>query len=479
MIIPHKEAFPVQPRFGESVMSRKSVLVPLAIIVAGASMVAILVLSRRPPDQQPAHETARIVDAIVVRPMTVVPSVTAFGEAAPDRTWAAVARVSGRVAWQSDKLKDGDFVREGDELLHLDDSEYRIAISRAKAEIEQRQARLDELAINRANLEIQVDLFRQALEFRERELERQQNLQESRAVSASVVDQQRIAVLEQRRAFAAQSASLEQLPSQIDFLRAELAAAEANLRQAEFDLASTLFKAPFDGRLDGVAVEINQYVPVGQTFLKLNSIARAEILIGMTSENLAMLAGEPVEKVVDDIARQRPAESRRSEFTVYVDGGRRRFQWPAHFGRISPAIDTATRMTQLVVVVDEPYRRAAPGEGMRPALSKGTFCTVVARGGPQPGQLVIPRKAIHEGNVYVVDADSRLELRPIRTKYFLGSHAIVEEGVREGETVATSDIVPAVPGMLLDARIGDGYHARAAADIGPDSRGNAFGEAAE
>lgn len=443
-------------------------LLPLAAFLVGLAIVAGLMLTRAAPEAKPMEEVARIVEAIRVETMTVVPVVTTYGEVAPDRTWNAVSQVAGRVTWKSPKLKNGEFFREGDELLRIDDTEYHLAISRNQAEIEKTNAKITELESNRENTKQQLELLRQTLEFDERELARQQNLYGSRAVSASVVEQQEMSVLEKRRSLASLQADYDSLPSQIAYQKAELTSARAGLQQAELDLTYTVIKAPFTGRVDDISVEERQYVPAGQTLAKLDSIAEAEITIGVSSANLAMLAGERVERVVENIAEQKRLDrERHPTFTVISSiGANGGSVWEGRFGRISAAVDPTTRMIEMVVVVDQPYRRPEGGRAPRPPLSKGTFCTVLMQGRAQPGRIVVPRSALHEGFIYLVNADSRLEIRPAAVTYYFDKYAVIESGVAAGETLVASDLVPAVAGMLLDARMREGYYEQAERDIG-------------
>lgn len=444
----------------------KKKFVPLAILAAGAVIVAALALSRGQPETRLPQETAQRVEGIVVQTMTVVPRVTTYGDVTPDRTWTAVAQVSGQVAWQSPKLKNGEFVGPGEELLRIDEREFELAISKARADTDKIRARLVELETDRANLGGQLELLRQAVAYNERELERQQNLYESKAVSASVVEQQRITVLDQQRSLSALQANHDALPSQIAYQQAELASAEAALRQAEINLEHTVFTAPFRGRLDEVAVETTQYVPAGQTLLKLDSIDRAEVTIGISPLRLAMLSGVRIEKVVEAIVEQQTPPPQRARFKVLVDNGNGGVTWDGRFGRIGASVDPATRMIEMVVVVDEPYQRPTRGRPPRPPLSKGTFCTVIMYGRTQPDRLVVPRQAVREGAVYVATADSRLEIRPVTVAYSLDKYAVLESGLSAGEKLIVSDIVPAVSGMLLEVVALEGYYERAAAEIG-------------
>ncbi len=445
----------------------KKRIAPIIILLAGVVVIASLVLMRRSPETRPAVEAAQRVEGIVVNTITVVPRVTTYGEVKADRTWTAAAQVSGKVIWKSPKLKNGEFAKAGDTLLRLDDREFILALNKAVADINKIKALLAELETNKTNIENQLGLLRQAVNYNERELERQQNLYESKAVAASTLEQQRITVLEQQRSLAALQATFDALPSQIDYQKAELAAAEAAHQQAELDLEHTVVNAPFAGRFDKVAVEIEQFVSSGQTLLELDSIAEAEIIIGLSPVKLAMLAGTRVEKVAEAVNEGKlPPGRRAGRFDVFADNGNGGVLWNGRFSRISPSIDPETRMLEMVVAVGNPYERPAPGAKHRPPLGKGTFATVVVYGQPQPDRVVVPRQAVHEGKVYVADAESRLEVRDITVAYFFGNYAVLETGLSAGEILITSDIIPAVSGMLLDISLRDDFQAKAEAELG-------------
>jgi multidrug efflux system membrane fusion protein len=57
---------------------------------------------------------------------------------------------------------------------------------------------------------------------------------------------------------------------------------------------------------------------------------------------------------------------------------------------------------------------------------------------------------VHEGRIYVLNEENRLEIRPVRLKYTLGDYAVVDRGVEQGERILVSDLIPAVEGMLIE-----------------------------
>lgn len=100
------------------------------------------------------------------------------------------------------------------------------------------------------------------------------------------------------------------------------------------------------------------------------------------------------------------------------------------------------------MVVDKPYDQARPGQ--RPPLVRNTFVEVELRKKPKGKPVVVPASALQDGKVYLVDSESRLEIRPIETVFVQGGAVAVAKGLEEGETLIISDLIPAAEGMLLD-----------------------------
>jgi multidrug efflux system membrane fusion protein len=82
-------------------------------------------------------------------------------------------------------------------------------------------------------------------------------------------------------------------------------------------------------------------------------------------------------------------------------------------------------------------------------LLKGMFVEVELRGRPRPDQLVIPRSALHNASVYLIDAENRLALRPVTAQLTQPEFVVIGTGLAAGDRVVISDLVPAIEGMLL------------------------------
>jgi len=121
--------------------------------------------------------------------------------------------------------------------------------------------------------------------------------------------------------------------------------------------------------------------------------------------------------------------------------------WDGRVVRFSESIDPVRRTASVVVVVDNPYEKIIPG--IRPPLLKGMYVAIDLMAPARPMQ-VIPRSAIHQGQVYVAGDDNKLELRTIQVSHMQGDLAMIVDGLSEGERVVTTDLIPVIEGMPLE-----------------------------
>ncbi len=61
---------------------------------------------------------------------------------------------------------------------------------------------------------------------------------------------------------------------------------------------------------------------------------------------------------------------------------------------------------------------------------------------PTREAMVIPRQAIHQGRVYVADAENKLAIKPVTVRFHQGDLAIIDAGLQVGERVIINDLIP-------------------------------------
>jgi multidrug efflux pump subunit AcrA (membrane-fusion protein) len=136
-------------------------------------------------------------------------------------------------------------------------------------------------------------------------------------------------------------------------------------------------------------------------------------------------------------------------------------EWQGRFTRLREQLDPRTRTLGVVVAVDDPYQNMIPGQ--RPPLFDGMFCEVELRGRAE-SRIVVPRVALHNQHVYLVDESNRLVRREVKIAFPQSTFVAIEEGLTEGETLVVSDPTPAVEGMLVEPVLDELLQASLAAD---------------
>jgi RND family efflux transporter MFP subunit len=407
-------------------------------VLLGVLVVIWMAASRQPPVQAEKSEPSRTVRVIEAPLVELVPKAEGYGPVQPARIWTAVSQVAGRVTCIHTKLRDGEILPEGTELVRIDPKDYEIALAQASAE-------LAELAVQEENARASLKIEQRNEELAQKELERIRKLLRQGTSSQSAADEKERAMLAYRAAVQNLQNTLALVPAQRSLLEAKVALAERNLEH-------TVISAPFDMRVANLNVEADQYVSVGQSLFEGDAVDRVEIEAQVAMSSLRRLfIGRPDFKI--DVQRLSEEISRIIDMDplVQLDLGNHIAQWQAEFVRFSDTVDAETRTMGVVVAVDRPFDKVRPG--YRPPLSKGMFVKVVLSGNFRSQRLIVPRSAVRSGVVYVADENNRLRRRPVQTLFSQGDISVIDQGLEAGERVVVSDLVPAVEGMLLQVEL--------------------------
>jgi membrane fusion protein (multidrug efflux system) len=190
-------------------------------------------------------------------------------------------KVSGYVA-KVDVVAN-QHVKAGDPLVTLDDGDYRIAAEQAEAQIATQKLALDrfdaQIAGAKASL-TQTEAQKKALEATVRGAElaqkRASELQSKSFGTDASLDSAQVALDQARANLAGAEANIAAAKSNITVLQAQRMEAESTIRSLELtrdkanrDLAFTVLKAPYDGVIGNVAVQVGDLVSAGQRLAAL------------------------------------------------------------------------------------------------------------------------------------------------------------------------------------------------------------------
>jgi RND family efflux transporter MFP subunit len=442
-------------------------LVPVAV---GGFILFGLVAGREPPAQRSPEELSRSVRVITAQETDFVPRLRGYGVVSPARTWNAVAQVSGRIAYVHPDYKRGAILPKNTEIVRIAPEDYRIAIQQAEANIRSAEARLSELKAQEDNARQSLEIEKRSLALKQEDLERKKTLLSRGTIAQSAVDVEQRALLTQQARVQELENTLRLVPSQRNAQQQQIEVNNAQLESARLNLERTSVRLPFDARIAETSVEETQYVGVGASLGTADGIEAAEVNVQIPLAQFRsfsnLVAGDRVNTppIVSREAFREIIERLGLKATIRLRFDDFSLSWDGDVVRISDTVDPKTRTIGAIVEVDRPYEKASPGE--RPPLVKGMFVEAELRANPLSGQIVIPRSALHDGKVYIVGSDERLEIRPVTTRIVQGDKAVIEEGLKAGERVVVSDLSPAIPNMLLDT-VEDGELAGGLAEAAP------------
>jgi len=407
------------------------ILVPIAI---GITVFIFMLKSKTPPPLASVSEVSQTVRTVHVLKTNVTPSIKVYGTAEPERTWNAVSEVSGRIIYINPLLRDGNILPKGTELLKIDPVDYELTLVQLKAE-------LSEIDIKEKNTQASIAIEERNLKLAVGDYSRKKKLHAKGTASQSSLDQAEQATL-------VKNAALQNLRNTISLIPAERNVLDAKVSQAQRDLDQTVIYAPYDIRIADLEIESNQYTSLGQNLFKGDVIDQVEISAQIPMGALpALLSGSRSQENSNDIMTNSLAKLSGLKATVQINLGDKSVKWPATVVRMSDTIDTKTRTLGIIVSVKDPYKNIQPG--IKPPLVKGMFVQIHITGTPLSNQLVVPRTAVRQERVYVVNKQGRLETKKIDVLFSQNGASIIKDNLNEGDKIIVSDLIPAVDGMLL------------------------------
>ena len=282
--------------------------------------------------------------------------------------------------------EEGAPVRSGAVLFLIDRAPYEIAVAQAKAAVAQERARQEQA---------------------QRESERLKTLIQSRAIS--------------QREFDEAVSTLRQSTAAIE-------GAQARLAEAQLNLSYTTVRAPISG-ITGRAVRSEGSLVTANT--------DASLLTTLTQVNPIWVRFSLAES---DFERIRGAEKTarvkllNQDGTVAAENGRLNFA--------GSTVDPKLGTVQLRAEFANPQLKWLPGQ----------FVKVEILAGEQTAFLV-PQSAVVQTEqarmVWVVDADAKAAMRPVKTANWIGTDWVVTGGLQAGDAVIVDNLMKLRPGAAV------------------------------
>lgn len=339
-----------------------------------------------PPGGMPPAQ----VGTIVVQPKAVLAPFEYTGQTAGSREVEVRARVTGILLKRN--FVEGGTVKQGQSLYSIDPVPFQAALARAEADVAGASARLDQAKRNAARL---------------------RPLVAEKAVSQKELDD-------------AQSAET--------IGEAELKSARARLTEARLNLEYTRVESPLNG-IASRSLRSEGSLVSGPDVL-LTTVTQVDpiwVNFGISDNEQLRLQKET------DAGRLQLPKDGRFEVTLRLADG-------SVYARTGRLAFSDIRISGQTGTSDARAELPNPDGRLRP----GQFVRVTLTGATRPNAVLIPQRAVLEGPqgkfVYVVDAKSTAQARPVEVGEWAGSDWIITGGLQAGERVIIDGVMRIGPG---------------------------------
>ncbi|MFD1216518.1 efflux RND transporter periplasmic adaptor subunit [Microbulbifer celer] len=380
-----------------------SIALPIALIVL-ALFLSSWLLREKPTMSRGEHRAPPVTVEVATAEYGRYPlTVTALGRVSAREMVELEPQVEGRVEWLDYDLGPGSTLREGEELLQIEQEPYQLALQSARSTLAERRAELQQ------------------------EEGQRRVAQEEFALLGSDLP-------------AADSALVLREP-QLAAARARVDAAEADVSLARRDLRLTRLSAPFNALLVSRSVDIGDRVGPGTVLYTLAGADRFQIEVEVPPSQLRQLNA--------------PGAEVRIHGSQWAENEYRQGQ----FVRVIPVLEEQGRLATVLVELKDPLGIEDPD---LPPLLLNDLARVEITGRADGQQVRIPITALHDGDVVWVVENGKVRIQPVKIAHLTETHVVLESGLQGGETLITTRLAAVSNGMPVrtveEARAASGSH---------------------
>jgi len=443
------------------------IFLPL-IFLSAIVIVIALVKSKAPIEHQELSYPMKAVDVIKVEKIPFQVRATAFGHVEPSVVINAKSEVSGKISYIHPDLKQGASIAKGTVVLRIEPTTFEISLNQSKAGLAGSQSSLAQLDAEQTSTQQAHAIAKQKLAVELDELARLQALWDKRLIARTTLDAEQKNVLSLEQSVQDIEGKLASFDSRRSAIKAQIKQSESQVNQSQDTIGRTEVLMPFDARVGAVSVEKDEFTPAGSLLFEALGVDAVEINAQIPVQQFRPLvsAGLASSNEQGTISLQNPENLQAALANMQLETQVRLVgdldnsaTWTGKLIRLSESVDPTRDTLGLVIAVEKPYQGIIPG--VRPPLLKGMY-TSVELFAPAKPMLVIPRKAVHQGRVYLASDSNTLVIRPVTVLFSQGAFLVIAEhngnsGIKEGEQLIISDVIPVMEGMPLKPIIANEY----------------------
>lgn len=362
---------------------------PVAVLGLGVVGMSAITATAEQGEEKEVVDTRPTVkvETVVTENYQVV--IRNFGEVQPLESTQLAAQVSGEVVSWNPNFIAGGLVKRGDVLFSIERDTYEAALLQAEAEVSLAKSQLIEE-------EARAEVARQ----------------EAKNLPSSKVS------------------DLYLRKPQVISAKARVKSAEAQLKIAKRDLENCDVLSPYDALVVSRDIGVGQFVAQGSTVGVLNNVEAAEIRVPVAGFDNGFLPDSMFNAGATVVSKGFNAISRQGK--VVRDLG---------------MIDSATRMSNVVVRVTDPYSL----NGNQPALKFGSYVEVSFAGKTLEQVVKLPQDLVNNRTVWVLDQEDRMQPRKVDIVREEGEFFLISSGLTLDDQVIMT--LPEYPQKDMEVKV--------------------------
>lgn len=390
---------------------QRALTILLCLVILGAGMAGASYLNktapkahkRKPPRMDP------LVKVQMVQRTSERATVRAMGTVVPALEMVLKSRVSGEIISVHPEFIEGGFLKKGTKVLQIDPQDYELAVEQKRSQV-----------VN-ARYALKLEMGHQEVAQREWEL------------------------LKGDKPAKDMDLELALRKPHLEKAKAELVAAEADLKQAELNLARTAIRAPFN------AIVRNKHAELGSQVSPQDVLAE---LVG--TDEYWVQVSIPVDRLKWITIPTNMGESGSAARIIQGAGSVSTFERKGRVIKLLGDLDAEGRMARVLVSVKDPLDQHG-NEIKRPPLLIGDYVRVEIEGHELEGVFKIPRTALRDNSkIWIERGEGLLHIRQVEVVWRDPQYIFLRDGLKEGERLIVSDLATPVEGMKVIIEQPDG-----------------------
>ncbi len=397
----------------------------LALVIASVLSATVLVGCDNKEDAAAGEAAQQQMPPAVVNVQTVrfetVPQVQTFsGRTAAYQTADVRPQVSGVI--DEVLFREGSNVKKGQPLYRINTDNYTTSVTSGQAAVAQAKANRQTAIANNANAKAELASRQASLAQAINDFERLKGLVEIDAISKQQYDQAQTEVRTAQAALESARAAVGQTQAGIESAEAGIQTAQSNLDASALDLNRTIVRSPLTGRSDRSSFTAGTLVSASQAD-PLVTISRLDPIYVDISQSSSELL-----KLRQQLSEGKAQAGMNSVELVLEDGS----VYPVR-GKLALSeakVDQSTGSVTLRAIFPNPNNVLLPGMYVTARLTQSVI----------PNAALVPQSAVTrtpkgDTQVYIVDANNKIQVRPVTINGTYNGNWLVTDGLNSGDKV--------------------------------------------